>query len=163
MKVVFNASPLIILNKLNLLEDVFSLFQKKYIPNGVIDEINQKTSPKEKPIEPFLKRSDVFVKEVQINRLYLKLRESLAEGETEAILLALKINSDYVILDDKVARNKAASFGLKVKGTIGILRILYQKSLLEIPPDKILIKLKRFNFRIKEDIYREILREFYPV
>jgi predicted nucleic acid-binding protein len=163
LKVVFNASPLIILNKLNLLEDVFSLFQKKYIPSGVIDEINQKTSPKEEPIESFLKRSDVFVKDVQINRLYLKLRESLAAGETEAILLAIKINSNYVILDDKVARNKAASFGLKAKGTIGILRILYQKGLLEIPPDKIFIKLKSFNFRIKEDIYREILREFYQV
>ncbi len=163
MKVVFNASPLIILNKLNLLEDAFSLFQKKYIPTVVIDEINQKTSLKEKPIETFLKRSDVFVKEVQINRLYRKLRESLAEGEAAAILLALKINSDCVILDDKVARNKATSFGLEVKGTIGILRILYQKNRLEIPPDKILIKLRKYNFRIKEDIYREILKEFYPV
>lgn len=163
MKVVFNASPLIILNKLNLLEDAFSLFKKKYIPIGVIDEINQKTSIKEKPIDSFLNKPDVFVKKIQTNRLYKKMRESLAVGETEAILLALKINSECVILDDKVARNKAVSFGLKVKGTVGILRILYQRDLLNVPPDKIYIKLKKFDFRIKEDIYREILSEFYPV
>ena len=37
--------------------------------------------------------------------------------DEEAILLALEINSDndYVILDDKAARNRAISYGLNVK------------------------------------------------
>lgn len=163
MKIVFNTSPLIFLHKLKLLPESFSIFEEKYIPLGVIDEINQNTSHEEESIISLLKSPDIFVKQVEKNRFYTKLRKSLGIGETEAILLALKINSDYVVLDDKAARNKAISFGLNVKGTIGILRNLYQENLLNIPPDKIYIELKKYSFRVDAGIYRSILREFYPV
>ncbi|MFC2156179.1 hypothetical protein ACFLRB_06810 [Acidobacteriota bacterium] len=163
MKIVFNTSPLIFLSKLNLLHEVSSIFDEKYISTGVIDEIYKNISHEEESIVSLLEGPDFFIEQVEENRFYKKLRESLGLGETEAIMLALKINSDYVILDDKAARNKAKSFGLTIKGTIGILRNLYQENLLNIPPGKIYIELKKYNFRVDEKIYRSILREFYPV
>lgn len=129
MKTVFNASPIIFLRKLNLLETTFSLFEKNYVPAGVIDEIFYGENKDEEAVHNIMENTKVLIKTVRHNLFYEKLRESLGKGETEAILLGLEINSenDYVILDDKAARNKAVSYGLNVKGTIGIIRMFYQK------------------------------------
>jgi len=37
-------------------------------------------------------------------------------GESEAIVLAIELEADYVILDDFVARKEAVRLGLNVKG-----------------------------------------------
>jgi predicted nucleic acid-binding protein len=163
LKAVFNSSPVIILSKLKLLEASFSLFKKNYVPAGVIDEITYGENKDEEAIQYILKSTNVLIKTVKRNIFYEKLRKNLGKGETEAILLALEINSDndYVILDDKAARNKAISYGLNVKGTIGILRIFYQRGLLNLPPDDVYQELINYNFRVEKEIYKSILKEFY--
>jgi predicted nucleic acid-binding protein len=163
LKAVFNSSPVIILSKLNLLEASFSLFKKNYVPAGVIDEITSGENKDEETIRHILESTNVLIKTVKQNLFYEKIRKNLGKGETEAILLALEINSDndYVILDDKAARNKAISYGLKIKGTIGILRVLYQRGLLNLPPDDVYKELKSYNFRVEKKIYESILNEFY--
>ena len=47
-------------------------------------------------------------------------------GESEAIALAVERNYK-VVLDDRIARLKAKSMGLAVKGTIGLLKLTYDK------------------------------------
>jgi len=163
LKAVFNSSPIIFLSKLKLLETSFSLFKKNYVPAGVIDEISDEENKDEEAIHIILENTKVLIRTVKQNLFYAKLRKSLGKGETEAILLALKINSDndYVILDDKAARNKAISYGLNVKGTIGILRMFYQRGLLNLPPDDVYQELMDYNFRVEKEIYKSILQEFY--
>ena len=163
MKAVFNSSPLIFLYRLDLLEAAFALFDTNYVPSGVIEELTCGEIKDEEAINIILENPKVVIRTVKYNLFYEKLRTSLGIGETEAILLALDINSssDYVILDDKAARKKALSNGLKIKGTIGILRLFYQKGILTVRPDDIYKKLKSFNFRVEKGIYESILREFY--
>jgi len=56
------------------------------------------------------------------NRIVVDLlRERLHKGEAEAIALAIELNADLVIIDDKSARNTASSLGLKVIGTVGLI------------------------------------------
>ena len=133
------------------------------MPTGVIDELSYSRKKDEKVINIILENPTVVIGTVKYNRLYEKLRTSVGKGETEAILLALENNTDfdYVILDDKTARKKALSFGLNIKGTIGILRLFYQKGILTVHPSEVYKKLKSFNFRVKRGIYESILREFF--
>jgi len=49
------------------------------------------------------------------------LQASLGSGESEAIALALEMNAGLILLDDKTARHSAASLGLGVIGTLGLL------------------------------------------
>lgn len=163
MKAVFNSSPVIFLFKLNLLETSFSLFKKNYVPAGVIDEISDGENKDEEAIHHILESTKVLIRTVKRNLFYEKLRKNLGKGETEAILLGLEINSDndYVILDDKAARNKAISYGLNVKGTIGILRMFYQRGLLNLPPDDVYQELIGYNFRVEKKIFESVLKEFY--
>ena len=94
MKAVFNSSPVIFLSKLNLLEVSFSLFRKNYVPAGVIDEITYGENKDEQAIHHILESTNVLIKAVKQNLFYEKLRKNLGKGETEAILLALEINSE---------------------------------------------------------------------
>ena len=54
------------------------------------------------------------------------LHDPLGMGESEAMALAVERNCT-VILDDRTAKLKAKSTGLAVKGTIGLLRLAYDK------------------------------------
>ncbi len=161
MRVVFNTSPIIILNKLQLLEKAFTLFPDIYIPAGVIEEFNHKLNSSESLIGKIIEQKHIHIETVKESRFYIRLREILGRGETEAILLGLELDADFIILDDKAARNKAMSFGLNIKGAVGILRLLYKQELISTGPDKIYEILQDHHFRIQYKIFRSILDEFY--
>jgi len=52
---------------------------------------------------------------------------SLGKGEKQSIQLGLKESSEWVLLDDLLAREEARRLGLKVKGTVGIITEAYRQ------------------------------------
>jgi len=58
------------------------------------------------------------------------LNLQLDVGESHAIALALEIKPDFVLLDEKLARNAAVTLGLTPFGTVGIVLLAKQKGLL---------------------------------
>ena len=54
--------------------------------------------------------------------LVIALRQTLDNGEAEAIALATELHPESVLLDDKLARQMARRLGLPVTGTIGVLQ-----------------------------------------
>ena len=53
-------------------------------------------------------------------------------GELEAIVLAQESKADFVLLDDRAARNKAVRSGLSVMGTVGVLKLANARGLLSV-------------------------------
>jgi predicted nucleic acid-binding protein len=49
------------------------------------------------------------------------LRQTLDNGEAEAIALATELQPEVVLLDDKLARRMARRLGVPVTGTLGVL------------------------------------------
>lgn len=85
------------------------------------------------------------------------MHDPLGLGEAEAIALAIEHNC-IVLLDDRIAGSKAKSMGLKVTGTIGLLRKAYDKGLVD--KNKLvqaLRQLREHGFRISDEIIREVL------
>ncbi len=118
--VVSNSSPLInlaIIGQLNLLE---KFFQIVWIPDAVWREcvVDGAGRPGVSAIEEanFLKPSES--KNTDLIRL---LQRELDSGESEALALAIEIQADLVLLDERDARNIAAIYGLKTTGVLGIL------------------------------------------
>jgi predicted nucleic acid-binding protein len=54
----------------------------------------------------------------------------LHRGEKSVIQLALIETADWALLDDWLAREAARQFGLKVKGTLGVIVAAYHQTLL---------------------------------
>jgi predicted nucleic acid-binding protein len=58
--------------------------------------------------------------------------QPLGVGEKSAIQLALDVQADIVLLDDRLAREYAADLGLTVKGTLGVLVDAYRREHLSL-------------------------------
>ncbi len=85
------------------------------------------------------------------------MKTQIDEGESEAIVLALEIGADLVLLDDYEAREKARVLGLKVVGTIGVLLKAKKRGLIKSLKEEI-GKLQNSGFWIKEDFIKEVLK-----
>jgi hypothetical protein len=51
----------------------------------------------------------------------LQLRGSLDAGEAEAIVLALERKANLLLVDEKLGRAAAKTFGLRITGLLGVL------------------------------------------
>lgn len=141
-KVISNASPLIGLYKINLLNILKDLWQEVIIPEAVYKEIVVEGAAKagaksiENLCKQWLKKQKVKNKnEVEA------LKTILDEGEAEVIALAQEINASLVLIDNKEPRLFAKKLNLNVLGTIGIIILAYKKKLIK-NPDKKIIQLK---------------------
>lgn len=67
-------------------------------------------------------------------------------GESESLILYNEIEANFILIDDKKARNIAENFGAKCIGTLGLLSIAKEKKLIsELRPIfEEFIKNKRF-------------------
>ena len=158
MTAVFNTSPLIFLAKLGYLEKTLSLFQMVAIPKKVIKEISVKDDEANEKVLKIKNHSNVnFGLATKLVKLYKALNERLGQGESEAIALAVELNADVVILDDFAARKAAMELGLKVKGTLGIIKKLLEENKIKIEDiNKLYETLKKIGFRVRREIFKNI-------
>jgi len=72
--------------------------------------------------------------------------DRLDRGEHDAILLALHLKADLVLMDDREGVEEARSLGLNVTGTLGILDRAAERGLIELAPA--IARLCQTNFRV---------------
>ena len=159
-KVVLNSSAIIALSVLGRLEDLTHIFDIILIPTAVYEEICVKGRglPGDEELRRAVGEGTISVEEVRDRTLVEELRHVLSAGEAEAIALALEEEADYVVLDDKIAREKALEMGLNVIGTLRILRMLYDEGLID---KRALIseieELRRRGFWVSDEVIRKAL------
>ena len=108
-----------------------------------------------------VKRGNVKVKDVENRVTVNALLDPLGLGEAETIALAVEDDADYVVLDDRLARRRAKSLGLKVIGTLRVLRMMLADGLMgkeELVES--LEKLEEIGFRVSSEVVKKALREF---
>lgn len=73
-------------------------------------------------------------------------------GEREAISLALILQPEFILLDDRLARETATARGLRVVGTLGILEAAVSRDLLD---PSVITRLERnTNFRASAAVFQ---------
>ncbi|MFO7880011.1 MAG: DUF3368 domain-containing protein [Bacteroidota bacterium] len=154
-KVVSNTTPIISLLKLNRLDLLKQLYGQIYIPKAVYQEIE---AGKAKTFYKDLSGIDwIIIAEIQ-DKQAVKYFLDLDSGEAEAIVLATELNSDLIILDEKLGRFHAKHANLKVTGTIGILLKAKSEGLIEeLKP--LLNQLTEKDVWIAEKLKLEVLKK----
>jgi predicted nucleic acid-binding protein len=144
--VVADASVLIALSNIGLLDLLEQLVGELVIPPAVAREVTASMSLPPWVLTQALGRPlDARVR-----------RASLHPGESEAIGLALEISAGRLILDDLPARRLAKTLGLSIVGTAGLALLAKRKGLVPLVRP-VLDALRAKGFRLRQDVYEEIL------
>jgi len=162
VKIVFNSSPLIFLARLDMITDVIEYFDPDnlYFPTAVADEIAVKSDQASISIGHLIERHRLEVKEIHLLSLANQLKQRLGKGESEAIVLGIELQTDYLILDDAAARKEAMRLGLNVKGTLALIRKLKQEGKITLDNmDEFYQRLMRINFRVKRILFDQIFKD----
>jgi len=129
--IVSDSTTLIILFDLNRLELLSNLFPKIIIPSAVYAEISVKRAIE---LPPF-----ITVQKANENEILKSLRQLLDLGESEAIALALELDSKLII-DEKKGRKIAMRQGLEIIGLLGIIYLNIKKGFLSTEEAKSFLK-----------------------
>ena len=139
--VISDASPifsLVIIDKLHVLD---ALFDEIYITKAVWEELTR-----DKTTEQYPKIGKYFEHKVKEISGFNELTFLMDYGESESVILYKELNADYLLIDDKKARDIAENFGIQCIGTIGILSVAKDKKLVDElrPLFEMFIKNKRY-------------------
>ncbi|HQL75198.1 MAG: hypothetical protein BWX88_03775 [Planctomycetes bacterium ADurb.Bin126] len=154
--VVSDSSPIRALDHLNLTLLLQRIYGEVLVPPGVAKELESRASalpPLDCTAIPGLRiQAPRDAKQVQ------HLQQTLDQGESEAIVLALEVGAAALLVDERAARSVALSLGLKPVGVLATL--VRAKEIGMIPAVKPLMDRLRagIGFRISPALYAEIAR-----
>jgi hypothetical protein len=89
--------------------------------------------------------------------LMLDVDLGFVAGEREAIQLAAEVHANQLIIDDLQGREEAQRRGLRVTGTVGVLREAAVLGLLDLP--RALKRLQLTNFYLAPEVLARILKD----
>ena len=157
MEIVINASPLIFLAKIGMLDLLKS--HKLIIPSQVYDEIFKGGNIDIEDvftIRSLVSQKRIMVEESEIIKDLEK--QNLGLGEKAAISLAVKKKINLILIDERKARKIAKFYRLKTRGTIGVLiEALHNKKISKREFVDSIQKLIKEGYRIKEELLIELL------
>jgi len=153
MIVVADSGPLHYLILLDQTELLHRFYGQVIVPEAVLRELTFDRAPQ--PVREWLSKppSWLRVQGVPSSRLEL-VTDDLDLGEREALALAHILRADLLLIDEISGRAEARRQGLRVTGTLGILRIAAEQELIDVP--EVLARLRDMNFYVAEDLIRSI-------
>ena len=156
MIVVSDTSPISNLAAIGQLVIFQQLYSEVIIPTAVYQELLD--SGVEDPAVLAIQTLDwIQVCSVTNAVLSQSLRASLDAGEAEAIVLAVELAADRLLMDERRGRQQAMQAGLKVTGLLGVLLAAKQQSVIAtVQP--ILDALIANGFWVRDELYAETLR-----
>jgi hypothetical protein len=117
--VVSDTSPIRALDHLGLLSIVGRLYGQVYIPDAVANELRRATR-RFSAFDPGA-HSFLLVQSPRDTSRVAELERRLDIGEAAALVLAMELQADLVLIDETVGRAVARELGIPVIGVLGIL------------------------------------------
>lgn len=116
--VIADSGPIFSLALIDKLDILNTLFDDIKIPQAVWNEITyDKTKPDYQKLYHFFKDKICQIKGLN------ELSFLMDYGESESLILYKELQADFLLIDDKKARNIAETLDIKCIGTIGLLSI----------------------------------------
>jgi predicted nucleic acid-binding protein len=82
---------------------------------------------------------------------------ALDDGEKAAIELALSLQADLILIDERAGAAAAAQKGFAVTGTLGVLDLAAERGLVDLP--SALARLANTNFRYRQELFDALLKK----
>ena len=158
MIIVSDTSPitsLAAINRLNLLQQ---LYGNIIIPEAVYRELTEVSTPVPGTRE-VLSADWIQVRSPIGGSLVATLKAlPLDDGESEAIVLAMELNAELLLIDERRGRTEASRQGLRITGLLGVLiEAKTRGAIAEVKPI-IHALIETAEFRVSQTLYHRVLQ-----
>jgi predicted nucleic acid-binding protein len=155
-EIICNTSPLQYLYQLGALDFLHSIAGRIIVPSAVVNELE---TGRNLGIDlPDVSVLDWVTIRSPASEAVLPLVAELGPGEKEVLMLALELPGSIVILDDSLARFIAETIGIKLTGTLGILRDAKRAGIISAV-NPLIDRLEKLGFRLAPQTKTAILRQ----
>jgi uncharacterized protein len=154
--VVSDTSPIRALAHLALLDVLRQLFGEVIVPPAVVEELER---PRSQATPVILSHLGFISCRTPGNLARVAdFMQTLDPGESEALALAEELQADLILMDERLARRRAAALGLPTLGALGVLlRAKQERIIPAIAPliDRLRAELRFF---MTDDLRADLLR-----
>ena len=158
MIVINDTSAITNLAAINHLKLLPQLYNQVTIPNAVYRELADIDPPVPGTLE-VQTASWLEVKQVTNREVVERLQDEamLDLGESEAIALALELNADLLLIDERCGRAEANRLGLRITGWLGMLAEAKRNNLIIAIKPLMDALTNTSEFRMSSALYKQIL------
>lgn len=160
MIVVSDTSPITNLAAIGQLDLLRHLYSSIVIPEAVYNEMVSAGKPVPGAIE-VQTLSWIQVQTIDDAQRVAALQASqdnIDLGEAEAIALALELNAELLLMDERRGRALAQNCGLNVTGLLGVLLQAKHKGLISLVRPVVDELIEEADFRLSNQLYQSILQ-----
>ncbi|MEH2382111.1 MAG: DUF3368 domain-containing protein [Nostoc sp.] len=158
MIVVSDTSPLSSLAIVGYISLLREIYNTVIIPEAVANELAN-TSDEDERVTAVLSLDWIEIRRATDQEVVARLQneQRLDLGESEAIALALELNADELLIDERLGRREAAKLGVPITGLLGILLVAKHRGLIAIVKPVIDDLMTEAGFRVSIELYTDIL------
>jgi len=133
------------------------LFEKVILPSAVQQELTDPDTPPS--VRSWIADPPAWleVHEAPSRQLDQAFVEGLDEGETAAIALAISLDADLLLMDERKGVIAARAKGLRVTGTLGVLDLAAERGMVNFT--RAVTNLRRTTFRIPETLLDSLIKK----
>lgn len=126
---VTDSSPLHYLVQIKAEHILPQLFTRLITPPEVIAELTHPWAPVE--VRGWAAQPPSWLNVVSVNSSVMEL--GLGLGESAAIALAIEMQAEGLVIDDRAGTNAAKRLGLRVAGTLAVLAVAAEREVISLP------------------------------
>jgi uncharacterized protein len=158
--VVSDTSPITNLAAIGQLDLLKQLYERITIPLAVYNEMVAagKAVPGTDEVQTLSWIQTQTVADVQKVINLQTSQRNIDLGEAEAIILALELKTDLLLMDERRGRALATSYGLNVTGLLGVLLQAKQKGFIPAIQPLMIQLMEQADFRVSNQLYETVLR-----
>ncbi len=153
MIVVSDTSPLNYLVLVGAIEVLPQLFGMVHVPPIIVEELSHERAPSE--VKQWLASLPEWIRVVAPSTT-VQCSTRLDPGELQALALAKELNAELVLMDERKGRRVAQQQGLNAIGTLTILELAAEASLIELQP--VIRRLQQTTFHVKQELVERAIR-----
>ncbi|MBE9250149.1 DUF3368 domain-containing protein [Dolichospermum sp. LEGE 00240] len=158
MIIVSNTSPISSLAKIDQLSLLEDIYVKVIIPQAVYNELTDIRAGEK--VNNALKNANwIEIRSVINKQSVRKLELNLDQGEAEAIILAVELNANQLLIDERLGRREAVKLGLSLTGILGMLLIAKKRGFINNVKLVMDDLISQTTFRVGDKLYDRILKE----
>lgn len=158
MIIVSNTSPITNLGAVHQLNLLQQLYGNIIIPEAVNLELTGVGTPVPGTVE-VQTFEWIETRRVANRNLVTQLQQELDDGEAEAIALAIELNANRLLIDERRGRIVASRLGVKFTGVLGILIVAKRQGLISAVKPVVDDLIRTAEFRVAESLYFRILQD----